>query len=182
MAGDMPQPSSGGTPAAFLAEFVAHHRRLYGYIGALLPAHGDVDDVYQQTCLRLWEKQSLFDPSRPFFPWACGFARHQVLQHVRAAGRHRLHLSVELLEKIAQDQESLDREGEARRAALAGCLEKLQGSQRSLIQRCYAGTESIKGIAGDMGISPAALTMRLQRIRHALVRCVERAVAAMEGA
>lgn len=181
MTPDESQSASGGGQAAFLAEFVAHHRRLYGYIGALLPAHGDADDVYQQTCLRIWEKQGLFDPSRPFFPWACGFARHQVLQHVRAAGRNRLHLSIELLEKIAEDQETLDSEGESRRAALAGCLDKLQKSQRTLIQRCYAGAESIKGIAGEMGISPAALTMRLQRIRHALVRCVERAVAAMEG-
>ena len=50
-----------------------------------------------------------------------------------------------------------------------------------LLQRCYTGDEPIRQIAAEIGVSPAALTMRLQRIRHALVRCIDQALSKVEA-
>jgi RNA polymerase sigma-70 factor, ECF subfamily len=184
----MARPSSGSPAAgddaesAFVTALVAHQRRIYAYITALLPAPGDAEDVYQQTCLALWRKREQFDPSRAFFPWACGFARNEVFKYVKASRSYRVHVSEELLESLAVEQAAGDTLAEARRRALDGCLAKLETRQRSLLERCYQGLDTIKAVAGDMGISPAALTMRLQRIRHVVVKCVEKTLAASEAA
>ena len=169
-------PADADAESAFVTGLVASQRRIYSYIAALVPAPGDVEDVYQQTCLALWRKRDQFDPARAFFPWACGFARNEVFKYVKASRSFRVHLSEELLETLAAEQDA-DTLVEARRRALDGCLAKLETRQRSLLERCYQGLETIKIVAGEMGISPAALTMRLQRIRHAVVKCVEKAIA-----
>mgnify|MGYP006274829965 CR=1 FL=1 len=175
----MPDTPELDDAAEFIAVFVAHQRRIFGYIGSLLPASGDHEDVYQQTCMALWRKRHSYDPSRPFFAWACGFARNEVLKHVRDSRHGVVYFSEKLLEELealvaaAGAQDSPE---EARQTALESCLDELHDRQRSLIERCYKGVESIKQVAAEMSISPAALTMRLQRIRHALLKCVEQAL------
>ena len=53
----MSQPLEDDDFAAFMAVFVAHQRRIFGYIGSLLPTSADHEDVYQQTCMALWRKR-----------------------------------------------------------------------------------------------------------------------------
>jgi RNA polymerase sigma-70 factor (ECF subfamily) len=175
----MSQPLEDDDFAAFMAVFVAHQRRIFGYIGSLLPTSADHEDVYQQTCMALWRKRHSYDPARPFFAWACGFARNEVLKHVRDSRPGVVYFSEKLLEELDAivsaegSQESAD---EARHTALESCLGELHERQRSLVERCYKGVESIKAVATEMAISPAALTMRLQRIRHSLLKCIELAL------
>lgn len=163
----------------FVATLVGHQRQVYAFIATLLPHAADIEDVYQQTCLALWKKRDLYDPTRDFFPWACGFAKHEVSKHIRRDAR-RVHLSAEMLALVA-DTALADPRPDDRSLALDMCLGKLQADHRDLLRRCYEGTEPIKQIAAAMTISAAALTMRLQRIRTALVRCVEKTLAAWEG-
>lgn len=168
--------------SAFVTALVAHQRRLYAYIASLLPAPGDAEDVYQQTCLALWRKREQYDSGRAFYPWACGFARNEVFKYAKASRSYRVLLSDDLLESLAAEQAASETLAEARQRALDGCLAKLETRQRSLLERCYQGLDTIKAVAGEMGISPAALTMRLQRIRHVVVKCVEKALSASEAA
>lgn len=173
-------PDVGDSPA-FVLEMVANTRRLYVYISTLLPVSSEAEDVFQQTCLALWQKRHQYSPERPFLAWAYGFARNEVLRHMRNARSPLRYLSQDLLEELAVREEAVISAGdEARRSALDACLEQMMAAQRALLQRCYQGTESIKDVAAEMRISPAALTMRLQRLRHALVKCIDRTVAAME--
>jgi RNA polymerase sigma-70 factor (ECF subfamily) len=164
----------------FVAALVAHQRQVYAFIATLLPHAADIEDVYQQTCLALWKKRDLYDQSRDFFPWACGFAKHEVYKHTRHNSR-RVHLSEEMLALVA-DTAIADPRPDDRSLALDICLGKLQADHRDLLRRCYEGPQPIKEIAAAMTISAAALTMRLQRIRQAVVRCVEKTLAAWEGA
>jgi RNA polymerase sigma-70 factor, ECF subfamily len=64
---------------------------------------------------------------------------------------------------------------------LGPCLARLSDEQRQLIERSYLGDESISSIADDMRISPAALTMRLQRIRRILFECIDLASKSQGG-
>lgn len=173
-----PEPSSGEEESIstgdFLTELIQHQPRIYAFIGSLVHNQADVEDIYQQTCLILWKKHDQFLAGRDFYPWACGFAKLEAFAHLRKRGRHqRVYLSEPLLAEIAEEHLRTEREGEARRALLDECLEKLQGRQRDLLQRCYEGVQSIKDIAAEMSLSPAALTMRLQRIKSALLQCIE---------
>jgi RNA polymerase sigma-70 factor (ECF subfamily) len=168
-------------PTDFMVAFLAHQRRIFGYIGSLLPNARDHEDVYQQTCLALWQKRAIYDPSRPFFAWACGFARNEVLKHASKSRKDTVCFSEKLLEEldaIASARTVDESAEEARRQALDRCLDALHERQRNLITRCYQGVETIKAVAAELAISPAALTMRLQRIRHALLKCVAEALAA----
>ena len=166
-------------PEDFVTTLVAHQRQVYAFIATLLPHAADIEDVYQQTCLALWKKRDLYDPSRDFFPWACGFAKHEAYKHIRRDSR-RVYLSEEMLALVA-DTAITDPRPDDRSLALDICLGKLQADHRDLLRRCYEGMPPIKEIAAAMAISAAALTMRLQRIRHAVVRCVEKTLAAREG-
>ena len=177
--GDIP-PQDASLPAAgdadsFIAELMANTRPLYVFLATLIVSPEEVDDVYQQTCLALWKKRQLYEPGRSFYAWACGFARNEALRHLRSRRTSKLRLGEKAIEAIADEQLKDDpAHGDLRQSALADCLEALPIPQRALLQRCYAGDEPIRSVADELGISAAALTMRLQRIRHALVKCIER--------
>jgi RNA polymerase sigma-70 factor (ECF subfamily) len=181
------QPTSGENSANdrhiaggdFVAELVRHQRGIYAFIGSLVHYQSDIEDLYQQTCLVLWKKHEQFDDTRDFLPWACGVAKHEVFNYLRKRDhRGRVYLSEQVLAEIAEEHLRTQAEGDARRELLDGCLSKLRESQRDLLRRCYEGTHSIKEIAADMRISAAALTMRLQRIKHAVLGCLEKSLTA----
>jgi len=170
---------AGVAGADFVSQLVRHQRRIYAFIGSLVHHQADIEDLYQQTCLVLWKKHDQYDGNRDFFPWACGFAKHEVFNYLRKRDqRGRVYLSEQLLAEIAEEHLRTEAEGDARRAQLDACLAKLQEPQRNLLRRCYEGTHAIKEIAADMRISPAALTMRLQRIKQAVLTCIEKSLAA----
>ena len=85
---DRPEPAANqgnerGEPrdALFVQLITANHDHLRRYIYTLLPHEQDAQDVMQEVCLTMSRKFSEYDRSRPFFPWACGFAYLKVLQH-----------------------------------------------------------------------------------------------------
>ena len=174
-----PDASSGVARGDFVAQLVQHQRRIYAFIGSLVHHQADIEDLYQQTCLLLWKKHEQYDGSREFLPWACGFAKHEVFNYLRKRdARGRVYLSEQVLAEIAEEHLRTESEGDARRESLDGCLAKLHDRQRDLLRRCYEGTHTIKEIAADMRISPAALTMRLQRIKQSVLTCLEKSLAA----
>jgi len=166
--------------AAFVAELIRHQRRLYLFIGSLLPNPSDIEDVFQQTCLALWKKRQQALAADDFFAWACGFARNEALHALRSHRRSgQVCLPPDLVATLADEfVQDLATEADDRLTALADCLAKLQPPQRSLLKRCYQGAETIKAVAAELTLSPAAVTMRLQRIRHALARCIEQTLQA----
>lgn len=166
----------------FMARLLANQPGIHGLIVSLLPSDTDIDDVFQQVCLALWKDRGKYEASRPFLPWAYAFARNIVHSHVRAKARlGRVVLSTELMDRIAMAREAADATAEARRAALERCLAALLPAQRELLQKRYATTETLAQTAASLQTTAAALTMRLQRIRHALLQCVEQSLARGEA-
>ncbi len=157
----------------FAEQIVRNQRRIFAYIVTLLANRDDAEDAFQNTCLVLWRKWEEFDPGRDFFSWACGVAHNEVRNMLRRNRPNRLQLSEDLLAQISEARLKADKFLELRSQFLALCLEKLSAGQRRLVELCYLGDRPIKAIAEEMGISPAALTMRLQRIRKILFECME---------
>lgn len=165
----------------FATELVRHQRRIYLFIGTMLSNPADIEDVYQQACLTMWRKRDQLGEVRSFFAFACGFARHEALHLIRAKSRSGGgFLSERLVATIAAEAER-EPQNDAYLDALGHCLAKLPSAQRDLLKRRYSGLESVKQMAAKMAISPASITMRLQRLRQALVKCIE-ATRAGEGA
>ena len=67
---------------------------------------------------------------------------------------------------------------EARRQALVHCLDQLKRQSRELLERCYAGKDSIRQIAEELRLKPNALYMTLKRLRRTLFDCINRTLAA----
>ena len=166
----------------FVERFVRSQDRIYAYLVTLLPNRMDAEEVFQQTSLVLWKKWQDFDPTRDFVRWACGIAHHEVCTFLRKhVDKRRVYLSEELLADVAEARLEAHDVLEARRRALRHCLQQLKDNQRQLLERCYAGKDTIKTIAAGLGQRPNVVYMILKRLRRTLFECINRAVAA-EGA
>ena len=163
----------------FVERFVRTQDRIYACVATLLPNRTDAEEVFQQTSLVLWKKWQQFDLSRDFLAWACGVAHHEVRNFLRKhRDRGRVFLSEDVLAEVAQVRLGLNDVLEARRQALLRCLDRLDQGQRRLLERCYAGQDSIKTIAEGLGRPPNGVYMVLKRLRRALFDCVNRTLAA----
>jgi RNA polymerase sigma-70 factor (ECF subfamily) len=168
--------------AAATVEFAEYLRRdqarLYGYLHSLVRDVNDADDLFQQTTLIMWKKFAEFDRGRSFFSWACGIGRLEVTNFLRSRGRHRLYFSDELNLLLVEAQaEMTNAEQEARRDALARCVEKLRERDRELLAECYGDATSVQSAAGRHGRSPQSIYNSLRRIRRALFECIGRTMA-----
>ena len=78
--------------------FIQHSSRLRGYITALTPGLGFVDDVFHETFLTVSTKAESYGVERDFLPWACGIARFKAMEAGRRAGRAWIPLSPNVIE------------------------------------------------------------------------------------
>lgn len=184
----------------FARVFVQHQDRVYGYIVTMLPNRHDAEDVFQQTSLILWQKWEQFDPAkvveragspgvkrdeegveksaRPidssadFLRWAYGIARLEVRNFLRRRGRDRVVLSERLMDELADMRVEAQPLLDERRGLLAECMKKLDFLARELMERAYAGRESIGVLAKQFRSTPNALYLRMRKIRRELMECV----------
>ena len=161
--------------AEFVTQITRSQRQLHAFILSMVWNPAEADDVLQQTNLVLWEKAAEFDVSRPFLPWAMRFAQLQALAWLKQRQRQQQRLVFDddlarlLAEEAAADEPAFD----ARRHALAACLQKLRSEQRELIARRYEPDASVKAMAEAGGTTPKAVSDKLRRIRRALLDCIE---------
>lgn len=160
----------------FVRAFTHHEPQLRAFVRSLLPSWNDVDEVMQETSLVLWRKWSDFDPESDFIKWGCVVARFEVLKHRRRKARDRHVFDADVIELLAEEGAeeagSLDRQ----RYALDKCLGELPENQRRIVMAAYAPGRTIKETAAQTGKSATALYKTLNRIRAALLRCVDNSV------
>jgi len=153
-----------------------------GFIRALIPEAEAAGDVLQETAMVCVRKFDTYDPSRPFDAWAVGIARFQVFawrrQHAQQAGL----VDDETVERIADRYEQLSERADAIRAALQACLGEMSGRGRRALELQYGHQMKTEGIAAQMEMTAGAIRTLLSRTRSALRKCIERRLAAGEGA
>ncbi len=159
----------------FTEQFVGCDRRLFGFVITLLPNFDEAEEAYQETCMRIWAKWDEYDPSRDFLAWACGFAKNVVRELRQKKFRGQSLLSEQAMERIADARFRLDTTNDAMQSQLADCLRELSVEQRQLVVRHYADETTIKAIAEELRTTPAALYMKISRIRRLLFECLDRA-------
>jgi RNA polymerase sigma-70 factor, ECF subfamily len=96
-----------------------------------------------------------------------------VLAQRRKTQRDRLRFDDAFLKALAEHTERDACNAEEDALALRDCLAKLSNDDRKLIRRRYDMGATVKVIADDLGQSPNAIAVRLHRIRHALLDCVQ---------
>ncbi|PAY19234.1 RNA polymerase factor sigma-70 [Rhodopirellula sp. SM50] len=137
--------------------------------------HDEAEEIFQQTCIVLWQKFSQYDPSGNFAAWACRIAHYEMLKYRESKRRIKL-LSDETLESLALAAMPIAAEMGDRRMALSTCLKKLPSQDHDLIRERYFDGLSVSEIAKRVGRSTHAIYRELSRVHGRLSRCVDRSV------
>jgi RNA polymerase sigma-70 factor (ECF subfamily) len=157
----------------FLRLFSRFSRRIYQFILTLVMRHSDAEDIFQETCLVLWRKFDTYDPEGSFYGWACRIAYLEVMQLRRKTGRLQL-LSEESLSALADQALAQADRLDARQRALEECLQRLESSDRDLIQQRYHERRVPKEIAEVQSRSVYSVYRALARVHTILMNCVQR--------
>lgn len=165
----------------FVQLITQNQRVLFGYILTLVPQWSDAEDILQKTNMRLWEEMDRFEPGSHFTAWATKVAYYEVMSWRNSVSRSKLVFDTALIEDLAKRQHELSDQLQARRVALAHCMEQLSQSQLDLLRRVYAEHSRIKDVASSLGRSAESMYKVLQRLRLLLHDCVKRRLQATES-
>jgi RNA polymerase sigma-70 factor (ECF subfamily) len=167
-----------------IAEFVqlltSSQRRLYLHILTFLPNPVDAEEVLQEANVVLWSKADDFQPGTNFIAWARSVAYFEVLAFRKRGTRDRLSFTTELMETLAEESLANEAGQEQRRVALSKCLEKLADRDRSLITNRYVAGGNVQAMADELRRPVSSIYRSLERIRLALLQCIQRTVAGEE--
>jgi RNA polymerase sigma factor (sigma-70 family) len=137
---------------------------LFAFVRRRVGDRETTNEILQEVSLRALAGEGPRDRDS-FLSWSCGIARHVIGMEWRRRRRVRAEQSLEdpLIDQIRDPLASPDRRFDARAS-----LERAIGDDReavALLFRRYLGNVSGKELADEMGLTPAALRMRLMRIR-----------------
>ena len=167
----MPPPSEHERHSQFLRHYAQSEVALHTFVRSLVPTRQMASEVMQDVILVLWEK---FEAAADFQGWAFGVAKNVALRHLRRQSRDRHVFDDELVNQLADDAVALLPVHDEHREALERCLDKLPAAQRDLVLTAYTKGTRMDELATRRGQTPMALYKLLQRIRQALLECVER--------
>ncbi len=153
---------------------------LFAFIFSLIGDPEAANDILQETNLVLWEKESDYDPSRPFHPWAYKISYLQVLAYRKRVRSDRLLFDDDLVDRVAGGFE-VDNHVSDRRDALAKCLKRLESRATRLVQLRYHQELSLTAIAEQCEMSLSSVKVALFRARKVLADCIERKLIGEEG-
>ena len=144
-----------------------NQHRVYGYIVSFIPHRADAEELFQQTCMTLWENWDRYDPTLDFFPWACGIAHNHVRNFTRKHQRAPVQLEDDVLEALAERSQTLQQQDGNRTAALRDCLAELPSRSRSVVVDYYSGKSGTL-IAEESAATANAIYKLLHRARELL--------------
>jgi RNA polymerase sigma factor (sigma-70 family) len=137
---------------------------LFAFVRRRVGDRDTANEILQEVSLRALTGEGPRDPENSL-PWSCGIARHVIGMEWRRRRRVRAQQPLEepIIDQIRDPVASPDQRFDARAS-----LERALGDDAEtlmLLFRRYLDNVPGKELASEMGLSPAALRMRLMRIR-----------------
>ena len=183
-----------GDERAFDEFFDEYHARLYRF--ALPRLNGDVDsaeEVVQATLIRTLRRLDTFRGEAALFTWICQICRHQIVDHLRDAGRHAR--NVVLIEDNPAVQAALDaiqappgEQPEARYeqghvgTLVRAVLDRLPARYGDALEWKYVEGLSVEEIGARLGIGTTAAQSLLARARGQFREAIENVFGAAAAA
>ena len=156
-----------------------NERAVVAFLRTMVRDPGLVDDLFQETLITAWRKFGEFDPSRGLGPWLRGIAFNLVRNAARSRDRDCLVFGDSAYETLQNEFAVFDSGSEGldeRVRALRQCVEGLQKQSKRLIQMRYGSNMNASDIAANDKSRPATIRKQLQRIRQALLECIQERV------
>ena len=162
------------TPGPFdLAAVIARHQQgLWRYLRALGASAALAEDVMQDTFLVAMRRLHDDRGDAAVATFLRQTARHLLLRRRRDEGR-REQLLLQLADRWWQDDCAADG-GEAWLEALRGCVARVAGRAREVVQRVYADGLDRPAVAAALGMKENGVKTLLQRVRAVLRECIEK--------
>jgi RNA polymerase sigma-70 factor (ECF subfamily) len=143
------------------------------YLHAVLLDWNDAEDVFQESCLVLWEKFDEFVPGTNFVGWAIRIAQNKAMHFQRSRKRLAKFLNCELQVSLAAVAAGRDAAAtNASLAALTICMDRLSQGDQDLVRRCYGDRLTVRQVASQLGRSPESVHHSLRRVRTLLLQCI----------
>ena len=127
-----------------------------------------VEDVVQETLISVHKARHTYDPSRPFAPWFYAIAAHRLIDVFR---RERRISSKEQATEVLPEPETaraVDREGDVDMDKVRAALAALPSRQREIVEGLKLRDESVRDLAGRLGMSESAVKVTAHRAYQAL--------------
>lgn len=156
----------------FLRLFTATEQAVRAHVRRLVPLRSDADDVMQEVAVVLWTKFAEFRPGADFRAWAFGVAKFEVLAWRRDRARDRMLLTGDLIEVLAHESARDDSRLGRQRELLAGCIERLDTPQRTLLLSAYEPAVRIQDVAARSGRTVGGFYQWLHRMKRLLLDCI----------
>ena len=155
--------------------------KLRGFIAKRVTDEAEVDDILQETFLRMHRKlDSLKDPEK-LLSWIYRITRHAIIDHYRAPARTRevaIGLSGDLDSALLPSALSTSLKDSGRlREELAGCIkpmiEQLSGQYREAVTLVELDGLTQQSAAKQLGLSVSGMKSRVQRGRKQLKQLLD---------
>lgn len=168
----LPRPAAG-QEQAFL-EILAQRSMLKLYILSIVADAHLAEDILSEVTLVIARSWDRYDRSKPFGPWARGFAKRVALATLRKQKRQMVTLDDDVLESLGNQLDALPDEVvlDEQKQQLRRCMDKLPEQRRLLVTLRYFEQRSYEEIAQRTGRTLQALYMAFTRIHAALADCV----------
>ena len=178
----MDQPGKFQNPSEdFVGLLAKYEPQIRRYVLSLVSDYESTEDVIQETFIAIWRKFDEYDPERPFYPWACQFARNKVLNFYKKQSIRKRYFSDLTVELLMNTEERTSSKMADHIESLSECVEKLELGDQELLNRRYADEVSIAEVAVQTGEPVQKLYRSLERIRRVLLHCIRARGATMEG-
>jgi len=173
-----PKHSQGTPPNHRQEEFIAllngSHALLLRYVMSLVVNRHDAEDVLQRAGMVMWRRFETYESGTDFIAWATTITFYEARNFLRTVGRARVTFDDRLLEILAAERALDVRRWNPRLDALETCVEKLDASNRELVEAIYnQGLDAIE-LAQRRGLAVQTIYNKLNSIRRALAECVQR--------
>jgi RNA polymerase sigma-70 factor (ECF subfamily) len=161
-------------PATDLAALVRQHQAdVWRYLRYLGAAASDADDLTQETFLAVARSEFIEQSPQQTAAYLRTVARNQLLMLRRRQGREINTVELATAEQVwSQQIDPLGTSGFL--AALAECLEQLEGRVREAINGFYRDHLSREELAEKLEMKPDGIKTLLRRTREVLRNCIEK--------
>lgn len=158
----------------FLQLLAQHERRLAAYVMTFVSSPADVDDILQETKIRLWRNFDTFETGTNFGAWArtTAFYRMKQFYRDRGKGSKRMVFSDDLLERLAEAFEQDAEQRDDRIERLSDCVAKLSANHQQILTLRYGDELVVEELAERIDRTKTATYRVLSRIRLALRDCI----------
>ena len=133
----------------------------------------DVEEIVQETRVRLWEQFKDYQPDKNFGVWACTIARYLALAYRTRRVREEAQFSDAFSETLIADIAAIPQEPKLMEEQLNQCLDRLSNHSRDCLGKYYSGQATVAQIASDEGQTPSAVYKTLTSARVFLRECID---------